>query len=278
MEKYYQEDLYLNGDRKSLEKIEYLKKDRKDAIELENIKYPETIKKYQEYLTLVANLLKELELSTSIEYSLAISYLISRGYLSEDLLFITKNTNIELTSSLGISILAGAGCCRNISNIHRELMNRLNIPTKSLYCTRDLFLFKGKNFPADHVMSLIKYHKTLYGIDLMNGNQLYHFTSPFSLEEISLKNNRKYRYKPYSEMIMEDLDLKRIKKVIKQYEKESEKSWISSMEYEDEIVYPTKIYLNNQEEKFYGFHQKTKELKKEIAKELRKVSNNGNIR
>ena len=36
MEKYYQEDLYLNGDRKSLEKIEYYKKDRKDAIELEN--------------------------------------------------------------------------------------------------------------------------------------------------------------------------------------------------------------------------------------------------
>ena len=278
MKKYYQEDYYLNGDRKSLEKIEEYRKGRKNTIKLESIKYPETLKKYQEYLTLVANLLKELELSTSMEYSLAISYLISKGYLSEDLLFITKNTDIELTSSLGISILAGVGCCRNVSSIHKELMDRLNIPTKSLYCTRDVFLFKGKKFPADHVMSLIRYHKTLYGMDLMNGNQLYHFTSPFSLEQISLKNNRKYRYKPYSEMIMEDLDLKRIKKVIKQYEKESEKSWISAMEYEDEIVYPTKMYLKTQDDKFRDFHQKTKELKKEIAKELRKGSNNGNIR
>ncbi len=278
MKKYYQEDYYLNGDRKSLERIEYLKKDRKDTIKLESIKYQEPIKKYQEFLTLATELLKGLELSTSLEYSLAISYLISKGYLSEDLLFIVKNTDMELSGSLGISILTGAGCCRNISSIHRELMNRLNIPTKSLYCTKDLFFFKGKNHPVDHVMSLVRYHKTLYGIDLMNGNLLYHFTSPFSLEQISLTNNRKYRYKPYSEMIMEDLDLKRIKKVIKQYKKESEKSWISAMEYEDEIVYPTKMYLKTQDDKFDDFHQKTKELKREIAKELRKERNNGNIR
>ena len=61
MKKYYQEDYYLNGDRKSLEIIEYFKKDRKDTIKLESIKYPETLKKYQEFLTLATELLKELD-------------------------------------------------------------------------------------------------------------------------------------------------------------------------------------------------------------------------
>ena len=118
MSKYYQEELYLKGDRTSLDTIEKFKKERQDKIDIENIKYEDTIKKYYEYLSLVSKLLQELNLSTSIEYSLAISYLIHKGYLTDDLSFILKNTELDLVSNLGISILTGEGCCRNISDIH----------------------------------------------------------------------------------------------------------------------------------------------------------------
>ena len=270
MSKYYQEELYLKGDRTSLDTIEKFKKERQDKIDIENIKYEDTIKKYYEYLSLVSKLLQELNLSTSIEYSLAISYLIHKGYLTDDLSFILKNTELDLVSNLGISILTGEGCCRNISDIHYELMSRLGYTTKKIYCNRELLLFKGKDNPADHVMSLIRYHKTLYGIDLMNGNQLFHFKSPYCLEGISLRDSRRYHYKPYVELIMDESSLEDVKKTIKRFSLEVSKPWISSMEYQDEIVYPTKQYLNSCNEKFYDFHEKTKTLKKEIATTLRK--------
>jgi len=265
-EKYYQEDIYLMGSKTSLETLERLRKNKIEKREQEWELKEKTILLYDEFIKEVSNFLKSLDLQNSIDYTLAISYLIQKGYLSEDLFFDKIETRKELENRWGISIITGAGCCRNLSSIHYDIMKELKIPTKKLYCHVDALFQDGKKKRANHVISLIRYQRTLYGIDLMNGNQLYHFKTPFHLDLISDRDIRQLSYKPYMEIILNESNLETIKTTIKRLKRESQKPWINPIDYRDEIVFPIVKKLEKQKDEMHTFHEKTKVLKKEIAK------------
>ena len=59
------------------------------------------------------------------DYSIALGYLINKGYLSEGLKFDSKETDKEILGKPGISILQGSGCCRNICDMQKDIFERL---------------------------------------------------------------------------------------------------------------------------------------------------------
>jgi len=269
MEKYYQEKEYLSGNKEALKKIEEFKNYIQEKKEKEKKRYSDTIEMYHIFTDEVASFLKSLDLHSSLEYSLAITYLIHKGYLSVNKSYESVETEEELSYTYGVSITTGKGCCRNQTTFHKEVMNGLGIYTDRLYCAYDSILKSGTNKEAEHMISLIRYQKTIYGFDVAHNGRLYRFTSPFELKQISLTEGKKLFYKPYMEIGLDNSTLEIIKKNIKRYSREAEKKWINPMKYEDEIKYGVFQYMKEQEKELESFHEKTKSLKKEIVSSLK---------
>lgn len=269
MKNFYQEKEYLSGKKEAMDEIEAFRKFIHEKKEKEQERYQDTLKMYYEFTDQVRNFLQTLNLHSSLEYSLAITYLIHKGYLSIDKVFQNKETDQELTTTYGISIPTGKGCCRNQTTFHKEVMNNLGIYTDRLYCAYDSILKSGTSKEAEHMISLIRYKKTIYGFDVAHNGRLYRFTSPFELKQISSTEGKKLFYKPYMEIGLDNSTLEIIKKNIKRYSREAEKKWINPMEYEDEIKYGVFQYMKEQEKELESFHEKTKSLKKEIVSSLK---------
>ncbi len=212
MKAYYQEKYYLNGDRESLETIARKRRKNMKDNDREKESFSKTISLYDTYIEEVTEFLKTLELSSSLEYSIALENLMSKGYFSLSKQFEREEPKQDLSTCMGLSVLMGKGCCRNITSFHTDVLEKLNRYHKRFYCCYDYPLKRGKNHPADHMISLIKDHKTIYGIDLNNGVTLYHFTSPFILKSLSVYSSNKLSYKPYIEMLYDESDVKDIKK------------------------------------------------------------------
>ena len=140
---YFQEDIYLQGKRFALEAIQEERDKVEERIADEKENKQETITLYDSFVEDIARFLKELELETSLERSLAISYLIQKGYLSYAHEFSKQVTSSELSSRLGVSIVFGKGCCRNVTSIHQHVMGHLQMPVKRLYCNYDNIFHKG---------------------------------------------------------------------------------------------------------------------------------------
>ena len=270
----YNEDRYLKGDYKALRIFLSLQEEYLEKIKIEQEAYKNLIEEYQYFLEQVVNLLKSLNLKTPLEYSIALSYLIEKGYLSDNKTMTRKESQKELISSYGTTIIRGYGCCRNYASLHKDILDKLKMYGKKLYCRQNTsFLpYKEKNYQANHVLTLIKEEDRLYGIDLYNYDHLYYFKKAFQLEEIALYSNQKIRYKPYYEIIMGESNIHIIEQTLKTFQKESEKKEkIPSIIYTDEIRFPLRKEQDKKIEQFEEFHIKNKILKKEISKELGKI-------
>ena len=232
MRSIYNEDLYLKNYNKVSHFYEKLHDEMKNRCNNEKNNYSNLIDKYDEFILKVVELLKQLNIKSSIEYSLAISYLINEGYLSYDLKFIPLPTNMELINRFGISIISGRGCCRNISDMHNQIFKNLNLYNKKLYCSQKQTPFYNlKNKSANHVITVIEYEDVLYGIDLYNFNKLYRFKNSLILKEISIYYDNILRYKPYHELITSESVIDNIYKNIKLFELESKKNTLSALIY-----------------------------------------------
>lgn len=268
--RYYDETLYLRGEEESLKKIaeEHLKHIIRQKEEAEY--YHEAIEQYDHLIKQIATFLKELNCRSSLELSIMISNLINKGYLSERGTFQPIETiQNELSNRLGISIFFGQGCCRNISSFYYDIMKELGYPVKKFYCRQGGFLFqKPIHKPANHMINLIDYKDVTYGIDLYNGERLYHFQSPLKLSEISSTSAKEITYKPYYDMILEDKSIEEIEEMLEGYEKESQKRWILPLTYEDDIKAEAKIACNKEKELFEEISHQTKQYRKEIVHSL----------
>jgi len=235
--------------------------------------FKDTLDKYDEFIYEVAKLLHELGYSSALECSLLISYLIDSGALSNDFIFMSKSPDPkkEISYKLGTSIVKGSGCCRNYANMHKDIFEVLQLPSDNFYCYQGLILKTGFNKPANHVINLISHEENIYGIDLYNGNRLYHFSKPLVMSEVSTKTNRKLLYKPYYEITIGESDLENIKRRLKRFQDYSERGIINPFVYEDEIKYDAKRKINDSYDTLYDFHQKTKTLKREISHDIRRV-------
>lgn len=236
----------------------------------EKEEFQDVLINYDKFIEEVAELLHQLGYSSALECTNMVSYLIRNGYLSQDAFFINQSPDAkgEISHRLGTSIIMGQGCCRNYANMLRDIYKIMGIPTDNLYCYQGL-LRRGQNRPANHVINLVEHEDNLYGIDMYNGNRLFHFINALVLREISTNSSLGLLYKPYYEVVMGEGNLNTIKAKMRCYKDYSSKGIISPFEYEDSIKYDTFRRMEDSKNKLCDFHEKTKSLKKEIARDMR---------
>ena len=269
MKSLFNEDRYLNDDKESLEfflreRNIYLKK-----VQNSRDKYGKAINYYDTFLDVVCAELLKLDLDNSLEYSIALNYLIDKGYLSDNNLFESRVSDFEVLSKLGMSIIWGSGCCRNTSDMHKDVFDKLELKTIPFYCyLGNDFLGRGKNNCANHVINLVEYNDNLYGVDLYNNCIIYHFKNPFIIKSISSYYNDTLRYKPYYEIIADGRELDDIRSRINEFSDYSTRGAISSLEYESDIKYNVKKKLQANESELANCFEKTKVLKKQIIQEV----------
>ena len=272
MEKeYYNEKNYLSGDEESINTIIKLKNEYALLYAIEEIKYGDLLKMYNRFLRMVKELLQTLDLDNSLEYSIAVAYLINNGFLTFDKEFKNIETKKEIHTRYGTTIVKGFGVCRNYSDLNKDIMTLLDYYVKNIYCFCPyLGLPKNaRNKKSNHVVNMIEYSDVKYGIDLFNNCNLYHFKTPFILDRITTGPTRQMRYKPYFEVIVGESDFKDIPDQIREYSQESKKIELSAEEYEDGIRNKTNDYLSKHNDLFEDFHNETKEMKIEMVRMMR---------
>lgn len=270
MDSIFNENRYFNNDEEANIYLINKRNEYLDIKSYEEEKYRASLYYYDIFLDEIASLLDKVNYKNPLEYSIALGFLISNGYLSDCFTFEAGVSDKELTSKYGISIVSGRGCCRNIVDMHRDIFDRLDIDILPFYCYQgNSFLSKPIDKPANHVISLINHDDNMYGIDLYNNSLLYYFKEPFVMNSIATYYNGSLRYKPYYEYIMDGTSLEELKKRSILFSKYVGKK-ISSMEYEDDIKFEVIKRLRNNEVELKCFFDKNKVLKKEIIRGLEK--------
>ena len=270
---HYNENYYLEGDEEALKGIETRRLERLEKIQEEKEKYKTALEEYNLFLDMTADLLRSLNLSNSLEYSTAISYLIHCGCLSKDGKKIDRSVteyDVELLSNIGINIVLGEGCCRNISQMHKDLFDRLKMHSKKFYCVQSNYKIGKDAFkePANHVANLITFDKKLYIFDGYNHSKLYKFVSPYEAFIISNKKFKYLVYKPYFELIFEENTMENIRKSYLYFKNDSESTHITADEWINNYRAKALNYMKKNRELLKCFCSDTEEIKSDICKSL----------
>ena len=268
MKSIYNEKRYLYD----IEALEFFVQERdtyKKYVEDSLEKNKDIISKYDIYLDYIVDELLKYNLHSSIDYSIALGYLINKGYLSEGLKFDSKETDKEILGKPGISILQGSGCCRNICDMQKDIFEKLNIDIIPFYCFQgNDFFNRGLNQKANHIINLVEYNNNLYGIDLYNDSLLYSFKHSYIMKSISSVKDTRLRYKPYCEIIIDGKTLDNIKEEIKAFESYSKEKKINSFLYEMRLKNEIERILFNNKDQLERFNNKTKTLRRDIISKM----------
>ncbi len=269
----YNEEIYLNNDPEALKEFQKEYQERQARILSEKEKFSNVIKNYDELITKVAAFIRSLGYKSAIDNSLLVSFLIRNAYLSHDLIFTDEpqDFNKEISSHLGTSIVAGNGCCRNYSRMHKDVFDKLGIPMRELYCySGGNAAFGARNAQANHVVSLIEHDNQFYCLDLYNNNRLYRFKNSLILSELSIFSKTSLRYKPYYEIFTGESDIYKIIEQLDIFRRCAKQKSLSGFEYEDEIKYQmiNRLHKLHYDCVFDDFHEKIQPLKKEIHDEM----------
>lgn len=267
---YFNDFNFLCEDKETMDFHNIVKNKYKKSIEESIEENKNIIYDYDRYIELIADELMKFKFNSSLDYSVALGYLIDKGYLSDKLNYKTEVAKNEILAKLGISILLGSGCCRNVSDMHKDVFNKLDINSNPFYCYQGVNFFnKGENKEANHVINLVNYEDNLYGIDLNNSCLLYHFVNPFIMSSISSVHSEKLRYKPYYDYVFDDKTINEIEDKIVLYKDCSKKKKISFFEYEMEIKDRVENVLFENRSELIDFHNKTKTLRKKIINNIK---------
>lgn len=232
--------------------------------------YGDIFKEYDKFLLELVELLKNINLSNPLEYSLALRYLIWNGYLSKDLKYNRIESENELSKKYGINIILGEGCCRNFSDMHYDVMKRLNEYVRQYFCATRVLLKPLKATRANHILNIIEYDGLRYGIDLYNQAELFKFTDGFNLKDTNFYSNAKLRNKPYLNLIYTDETIDDIVNDVKMYEEDSKKIHLSPFIYYLDLIPAITERLNNQKDIFMDFHNETKIIKENICEGMQR--------
>ena len=241
----------------------------KTYYDLEDIAYQNVVNKYNEFIELTANYLHELGYSSAIEYSHMISYMIRNGLLSHNCKIINKALPVkkELRNHLGATIIMGNGVCRNKCNMVWDIFQASSLKIDRFPCI--IFDKNGFHDELFHIIPLIEHENNLYGVDVSNDDDLYHFTSSAVMERIGAKEE-KLLYQPSTDMILNYKDLFDVENSLKQWDSLANKeSTIDKNEYYKNRKKAISRVKNNNK-KLIDFLDMTKPLKQEIFEELKK--------
>lgn len=244
--KYYDERYYLSKFGITEKKLlEYWKNKNKSDNELEMQKNEELISSYDSYIKLVSKLINEVSLDNSISKGLIISVLIQAGAFSYDD-FKCDNSDDILNSRLGLNIINGVGCCRNVTNFmtdifkaNNEFCENLTVITLNKKDKR-----KAIREMANHMINLINYEGVLYGFDaLYNFGSLYYFINSFELLPVETSLKSYMYYKPYIDLVYKDWSFEELREKLLLFN-ENVGNKISEKEFKD-IVTETDIKLSS---------------------------------
>lgn len=231
---------------------------------------------YNLYVKTAAKLVEELSIKdNSISMALMISALIESGTFSYDS-FTKDSCEDILISKLGLNILNGTGCCRNVCSFINDIFNVLDRKNDILTVIKleENNKKKALTSKANHMINLIYYNNTPYGFDMMsNMGSLYYFKSAFELLPVDSKEETYMYYKPYLEIVYQNRSFEYIKEKLK-YLKESGKLAITQEEFRWIIIETdeklcsnislVKDFLFDTNERMESINEKIKSIKSKL--------------
>lgn len=169
---FFKENIYLDDD-SNQEVINYISERRNDyynEIRKNALKNGNNIKAYDEYVGLIAYLIKTLNMpNNAISASVILNRLTKMGLFSYDGKYVrTTDIGKQLIGFLGINVIEGASVCRHMASFHSDVLSKMNMMSYPFYC----YLTKnndedGNNFRCNHAINLIEYKSCLYGYDAL---------------------------------------------------------------------------------------------------------------
>ena len=230
MVRFYNEGVYLSGKKEAIDEIEKQKTKFIISSTFNSVYFKDEIQEYIKFLELVKKFLSTFNADNQIQYSLLISYLLRSGIFSIGKNFkYTSNLKNELEGHLGLTILSGKGCCRNVSSFYEDLMGD---KADSFYCRLERSkLNLGQFKEARHVVNIIDFNGNLYAYDPINIG-LFYFINKEQLKLLSDSNIMYLRFKPYFGVITNKYEFGDIEDKYKLYEEASKKLHITTFDYE----------------------------------------------
>jgi len=245
--KYYDERYYLSKYGKTERKLlEYWKEKHKTESEIEKNDNLSLIFLYDEYINLVGKLVNEVSLDNSISKCLLISVLTQAGVFSFNG-FEFGNVDDILNTRLGLNILNGKGCCRNLSHFTKDIFISINDYCENLAVMSLNKKDKRKSTRglANHMINLIEYDSILYGFDTAcNFGTLYYFINSFELLPVEESQKSYMYYKPYIDFVYNYWTFEHLKQKLMLLNENSGKR-ITESEYKD-IVKETDLKLERE--------------------------------
>ena len=154
---------------------------------------------YEEYIRFVKKvvvLMKELGITSSLDYALTLEFLIYRGILSTEP-FSYKRKIDDILEIEGASIILGGGECRNFVKFYDYVFYNAGLSIADYHCNDYKNAYLRDIMPANHMINIINYNNTRYGFDAYN-HRVYRFLNEFELEDI--ETNQRLLFKFYSQL------------------------------------------------------------------------------
>ena len=211
---YYDERYYLSRFGTTERKLlEYWKERNKSDNEKEEEMYSSLISAYDSYIKLAGILINEISIDNSISKGVLISLLLQAGAFSYDE-FKYGNVDDILNTRLGLNVITGEACCRNVSNFMTDIFKSNGEYCENLTVTalNKKDKRKATREIANHMMNLISYNGILYGFDIFDSfGTLYYFLNEFELLPIDSKEHSFMYYKPYLDYVYNNLTFEDLK-------------------------------------------------------------------
>jgi hypothetical protein len=154
---------------------------------------------YEEYIKFIKNvvvLMKELGITSSIDYAYTLEFLIHRGILSTEP-FSYKRKIDDILGIEGASVILGGGECRNFAKFYDHVFYNAGFSIADCHCNDYRSAYLRDIMPANHVINVINCDDVRYGFDAYN-KRIYKFLNPFELEDI--ESNQRLLFKFHSQI------------------------------------------------------------------------------
>ena len=235
----------------------------------------ELLSMYYEYVRNIIELFDFMNGSNSdLFYTIVFDILIEIGFFSADRRFKPTEEEIkELCFKPGLSIINGAGVCRNIACFYEDVFKNFYTYPLKMCCYDD----KGQKNEdtityGNHIVNLTDYHGTIYGFDLLN-HCIFKAKDSDNLEGLGF--NYLLKYCPSGDLLLEFVCcinektnfLEEVKEKRMLLEMSSTRNNLSKDEYQKLIMYANN-FISQKSNVLRSFILQNKELTHEIKKKM----------
>lgn len=152
--------------------------------------------KYIKFIKKVVVLMKELGITSSLDYVYTLEFLIYRGILSTEPFSYKRKIN-DILGIEGASIILVGGECRNFVKFYDYVFYNAHLSIEDYHCNDYKSAYLRDFMPANHMINIIDYNDIRYGFDAYN-KRVYKFLNSYELKDI--ESNQKLLFKFHSQI------------------------------------------------------------------------------